>query len=160
MAEISGSETNERANFRAAVFVFLEKDNKVLLQKRFNTGWEDGKYTLVSGHIEDGERVKEAAVREAKEESGIVVEEDDFRVVHVMYNKLDTQYINFFLKTNKWKGEPINMEPDRCDDLQWFDKDNLPENTIRFVKEYIEKIHGSGEIFSEFGFVTPPFVSS
>lgn len=142
----------ERAEFRSAVFVYLERDGQVLMQRRFNTGWEDGKYTLVSGHIEQGERVVEAAVREAKEEAGITVLEEDFTIVHVMHNKVDSQYVNFFLKADKWEGEPRNMEEDKCDDLQWFSKDSIPDNTIYFVKEYLEEIQYSGKIFSEFGF--------
>ncbi|MDO8269476.1 MAG: NUDIX domain-containing protein [Candidatus Levybacteria bacterium] len=144
--------SDTRFTFRAAVFVIFERDGLVLLQRRFNTGWEDGKYSLVSGHIEEGERVVAAAVREAKEEAGVTVKEEDFQIVHVMHNKTDSQYINFFLKTNKWKGDVINMEPDRCDDLKWFSKGSIPDNTIYFIKEFFENIKDSNDIFSEFGF--------
>ena len=44
------------------------KDDKILLQRRFDTGWEDGKYTFVSGHVEKGEKICDAGSREASEE--------------------------------------------------------------------------------------------
>lgn len=37
----------------SAVFVMIIKDHKILLQKRKNTGYSDGKYDLAaSGHVE------------------------------------------------------------------------------------------------------------
>lgn len=49
-------------------YLLLIKDNKVLMEKKLG-GVLDGKYTLVSGHTEEGETVVDAIVREAKEEA-------------------------------------------------------------------------------------------
>jgi len=51
---------NKRFMFRAACYLLLIKKDKMLLLRRFNTGWEDGKYTLISGHLEGDETVKQA----------------------------------------------------------------------------------------------------
>ena len=64
-------------NFRLAVNLVVQKDNKVLLMRRFNTGWNDGMYALMGGHVEDNESLFDAAVREAKEELGIETIERD-----------------------------------------------------------------------------------
>ena len=42
---------NERFKTAVASYLILRDGDKVLLSKRANTGWMDGKYTMVSGHI-------------------------------------------------------------------------------------------------------------
>ena len=58
----------------AAYVLFLDGD-RVLLQLRRNTGYRDDHWACgAAGHVEDGESVFQAAVREAAEELGVVVE--------------------------------------------------------------------------------------
>lgn len=46
-------------------------------------------------------------------------------------------YINVFFTVDKYEGTPKIMEPDKCDNLQWFNIDELPENTIMRVKNVL-----------------------
>src|SRR3989344_4788840 len=62
---------NERYKIIPEVFLFLVVDGKILLSRRFQTGWEDGNYGLPAGHGEDGETMREGVRREAREEIGI-----------------------------------------------------------------------------------------
>jgi hypothetical protein len=41
------------------------------------------------------------------------------------------------------------MEPNKCDDMRWFDADDLPANTISYIPIVIKKI-GEGELFSHY----------
>ncbi|MBI4157626.1 hypothetical protein HY502_02155 [Candidatus Woesebacteria bacterium] len=56
--------SGDRFRLRAAVYLFLFKGNKTLLLRRFNTGWMDGMYTLISGHLDGGEPARKAMVLE------------------------------------------------------------------------------------------------
>jgi 8-oxo-dGTP diphosphatase len=138
---------------RLAAFAILERDGKVLFARRCNTGYADGQYQMPSGHVEEGEYPVEAAARETHEEVGVVIDVKDLEFVHASYriNKDGVgDYVDFFFKTTVWIGEPINMEPDKCDELAWFSLDNLPSNVPPVIKEVIEHIQ-RGSQFSEIG---------
>ena len=60
-----------------ASYIVLMRDNQVMLLKRFNTGYEDGKYSLIAGHVDEGETFTQCIIREAKEESGILLKPED-----------------------------------------------------------------------------------
>lgn len=49
---------NERFSAYITVGLLLIKDNKILLMRRCNTGYEDGKYTLVANYIESNDSLK------------------------------------------------------------------------------------------------------
>ena len=141
----------KRFKITPAVYLVLTKNNNILLLRRFNTGYEDGKYSLVAGHLDGNETFKQAMAREAKEEAGIILNPNNLEIVHVMHRKSNDERMDIFLTIDKWGGEPKNMEPHKCDDLSWFDLNNLPENTIPFIKQVIKNIQNK-IIYSEFGF--------
>ena len=62
---------NPRFTLIAAVHVFLRRGDQVLLLRRHNTGYMDGSYSVVAGHLDSNEEVVAAAIREAQEEAGI-----------------------------------------------------------------------------------------
>jgi 8-oxo-dGTP diphosphatase len=139
-----------RSHFVVAVHLFFLRDDGVLLLRRFNTGWEDGNYSVPAGHVEAGETVTEAAVREAHEEIGVSVKPHQVRVVHVMNRKSDDERIDFFLRVENWTGDIVNKEPDKCDDLQWYPVTSLPSNIIPYVRQGLENSQ-NGILYSEFG---------
>ncbi|NEY83010.1 NUDIX domain-containing protein [Bacillus sp. 3H-10] len=110
----------ERFKVIPAVHIFLVKDNQILLLRRYNTGYEDGKYSVLAGHLDGDEDVISAAQREVLEEGGINVAYEDFKIVGVMHRKAKEERIDFFLTANKWQGEVVNMEPNKCDELKWY----------------------------------------
>jgi len=139
---------SERFLIRAAVYLILLKGNKILLARRFNTGWMDGKYSLVAGHLDGNESVSQSMIREAKEEAGIIIKKNDLipaTVIHRMYP--NQEYIDFFFVVKKWIGNPIIMEPDKCDDMSWFSLDNLPKNLLPYIKEAIENYQSRTPFF-------------
>lgn len=141
----------ERFKLIPTSHLILMRDNKILLLRRFNTGYEDGNYSVVAGHLDGNETFIRAMVREAKEEAGIDIKPDDLEIVHVMHRKApNEERIDFFIKANRWEGEPKIMEPHKCDDLSWFELDNLPNNIIPYVKQAIDNIKDK-RFYSEHG---------
>ena len=134
-----------------AVYIILERVNEVLLSRRFQTGYQDGNYNLPAGHVDEGELPLAALLREVKEEIGVELILEDVRFVHTMYRaKADMtgQRADYFFTTTKWKGEPKNLEPDKCDDVRWFTYDNLPEKMTPHVRLALENAK-RGIAFSE-----------
>jgi len=133
-----------------AVHLFLQKDNQVLLLRRFNTGYEDGNYSVIAGHIDSGEDVYSAMLREAKEEAGIDISRDNLEIIQVMHRKRDDERIDYFFSCETWVGDVRNMEPDKCDEFLWVDIDKLPNNTIDYIRAAVRN-YKTGVSFSIFG---------
>ena len=130
-----------RQNFPyvGSAYLFLIKDNQILLQRRFQTGFEDGNYGVPAGHLDGGETARAGGAREIREEIGVEIKPEDMTVVHVMHRKaVNDERIDFFMTATEYTGEITNMEPNKCDDLQFFPLDNLPINIIDYVKVAIE----------------------
>lgn len=138
-----------------AVHLFLfNAKGQLLMARRYNTGYEDGNYSVVAGHVEEHETVLEAARREAKEEVGIEIELEAFQFVHVMHRRREKVHlpdrVDFFVSAHEWEGALRNMEPNKCDDLRWVDMDQLPGNTISYVRAALNAVQ-TGKPITEYG---------
>ena len=132
------------------VHLILERDNQLLLLRRYNTGYEDGNYSLVAGHVDGGETFAAAMVREAWEEAGLELVGSQLELMHTMHRLSDTERLSLFFRAVEWQGEPRNVEPHKCDDLSWFNRHTLPENMVPYIRAalgYFEQ----GKPYSEFG---------
>lgn len=130
---------SEKFLVRAAVYLILLKEDKILLSRRFNTGWMDGKYSLIAGHLDGNESVSMAMIREAKEEAGIIIDKKDLVPATVIHRKYPgEEYVDFFFVCKNWIGNPTIMEKDKCDDMSWISLNNLPENLLPHIKEALD----------------------
>lgn len=128
----------ERFKTVVAVHLILVENNQILLLRRYNTGYEDGNYSVVAGHLDGNESVLKAMKREALEEAGIDIEENDLEIVHVMHRKAkDRESIDYFLTCKNYTGKIQIMEKDKCNELAFYDLDNLPSNVIPYVRQAI-----------------------
>lgn len=121
--------------------VYVEKDNKVLMVQEKGQSW--GLWSLPGGHIDPGETLEQAAIRETKEETGYDVE---------ILSKLDSEVIDGMdyrgsqtdnhkkIEVNifeaKIKGGELNFNKDDLLDVRWIDKDQIPKLKIR--TKYLE----------------------
>jgi mutator protein MutT len=139
----------ERFKLIPSVYLVLTKDNKTLLSRRYNTGYFDGNYSFPAGHLDGNETLKQAMVREAKEEIDVALDPSDLELVHIMNRKIpDNERVDFFFTAKKWQGELKIVEPNKCDDLSWFDSNNLPKNIIPYIKQAIKSFRNN-IIYSE-----------
>ena len=128
----------ENLRAKVAVHLILTNDrDECLFLRRFNTGYKDGEYGLVSGHVETGEDLNTAMIREAREEAGITLSPDDLEVVGII-PLLPNSYVSFFLHADTWSGNVKNMEPHKCDDMRWLELHALPDNTVFYVRQALE----------------------
>jgi ADP-ribose pyrophosphatase YjhB (NUDIX family) len=141
-----------------ASYLVMQRGDEVLLMRRQGSGYYDGWYSLPAGHVDAGELPIAAAIREAKEEIDIVIRPEDVRFLHTTYRmKSDPtgDRADFFFAAKKWGGEIRICEPDKCDDLQWFPIDALPEKTIPYIRQVLQNIR-EGVPYAEFGVDTTP----
>jgi 8-oxo-dGTP pyrophosphatase MutT (NUDIX family) len=148
-----------RATMRAAVYLILRRQEEILLDRRCNTGFQDGNYSLVAGHVEAGESVIAALIREAQEEAGIILSLDAVGFVHLMHRKSedDLYYFDSYFAADCWVGEVTNCEPHKCDDLRWFSLNSLPLNLVSYVRDVLIHCGVHARPFSEYGWSMPGY---
>ena len=139
-----------RATFPVTVHLLFFRENQVLLLRRFNTGYADGQYSVPAGHLDGGETVIAAARREGLEETGVLIEAGDLAFSSVVHRQDGDERVDFFVQVRQWQGEPVNSEPEKCDELRWVNLDELPGNVIPYVRKAIQN-HRDGIQFDEFG---------
>ena len=139
--------------FYGAVYLILREGDRVLLLRRANTGFEDGNYSLIAGHVEVGESAIEAMVREAREEAGIALASDYLSHAHTQHRRSAAGriYFDLYFIARRWAGEPKNVEPAKCDDMRWFDLTELPANLTPFVQMVLADHLARGSAYSEWG---------
>lgn len=136
-----------------AVYLLLRDGDKILLARRANTGYMDGKYSVPAGHLEGDELATEAMIREANEEIGISLKPEDLRLVHIAHRlsrgEVGQERVDFFFEATTWEGTVINAEPHKCDDVSWFDIAHPPDGMLPFVHKVVSDIQ-AGQLYSEY----------
>ncbi len=140
-----------------ACFVILRKGNKIAMVLRKNTGYMDGYYGLPTGKSEWFEAFTKGAVREAKEEAGVDIQESDLRFVHLVHRHGESvveqkfmDWVDVYFEADSWVGEPYNAEEHKAERLDWIDLNDLPDNIVPHQKDALEHI-AAGEFYSELG---------
>lgn len=120
-------------NAKAAVALVFLHDGKVLYSKRGLTSAPNfGKYDLPAGFVDFDESAQAAAIREAREELGVEIQEKDLQLTAVFHNDYNPEVTSvdiIFLVTNwahessaldevaavEWKPTRFIHDPDFCE---------------------------------------------
>lgn len=138
----------------AGLHLVLRQQDRVLLGLRRNTSYAAGWWHLPAGHLEQGESVTAGMAREAKEELGITISEDELRLVHVLHD-LDADdhagRLQLFFTADSYMGEVTNCEPHKCEELRWWPLNALPEPTVAYAGSALAAIE-AGQTLTVRGF--------
>jgi 8-oxo-dGTP diphosphatase len=149
--EAYGGGVSPRYQLVPAAYVVLRREpDEILLQLRRNTGFRDGFWaTAAAGHVEKGESVLEAAVREAREELGVEIAPAHLQPLTAMHRTEGTgdpidERVDFFFTCRHWTGEPRRVEQHKAADLRWFRLDALPERVVPHERVVLDGLRAGG----------------
>lgn len=132
-----------------ARLILYNKGNILLLRQKKVQG---GNFTLVGGTVESEEFSKQALIREAFEEAGLVIKGEDLQLAHVLHKRTKKgQRITLYFKASRWAGKLKTSEPEKFKGVAWFSLDKLPPNLTETVRHVLRK-YREGELYSEYRF--------
>jgi len=132
-------------------YLMLVRDGAVLLGRRHNTRFAANQWLLPAGRVEPGETVLAAAIREAQEEIGLALAPESLRLAYVMHARwLGAPRVGFFFAVERWQGEPVNAEPDKCSALAWHPLAALPDDLVAYARAALADI-GAGRTLGFWG---------
>jgi len=124
--------------FHAAVFLIIrDETGRILLHQRAGTDFLPGYWDFPSGHVEDDESFADAAVRELREETSLVVKPEDLELVHASINHTDMPYINLIFAVAEWSGTPTIVEAHKCSGMDFFALNDLPAKLSLAVRNML-----------------------
>jgi 8-oxo-dGTP diphosphatase len=133
----------ERLLAHVAVYGVLTENGRLLLMRRAGSGYHDGELSLPAGHLDAGEDVRSALLRELREELRIEADPAGCRLVTVGHRAPEQpadDYIDLFFTVGSWTGTPVIGEPDQCTELRWADPDALPDDVIPYIAEALQAV--------------------
>lgn len=102
------------------VLCLIRKDGNYLLQDRLKEDWKG--FTMPGGHVEAGESIVGAVIREVREETGLTVRNP--RLCGVKQFPIEEgRYIVFLFRAEEFDGELISSEEGQ---MRWVNEADLP----------------------------------
>ena len=97
------------------VLCLIHKNGRYLLQDRIKNDWKG--YTLPGGHIEPGEFIVDAVIREMQEETGLTIRHPHLCGVK-QFPLEEGRYIVFLFETEEFEGDLRSSEEGT---MHWID---------------------------------------
>jgi 8-oxo-dGTP diphosphatase len=122
------------------VGAIIIENSRVLLVKRAHPPLQ-AQWSIPGGVLETGELVREAAIREAREETGLIVEPADLlgvydRVLRNPEQRVQYHYVLIDFLCRRIGGE-LAADSDAAE-VRWFTREELP--TLRLAEDTIDVI--------------------
>ncbi len=125
-------------NAELTVLCLIYGRNKILLQNRVKADWKG--YALPGGHVEPGESIVDAVIREMKEETGLTISHP--RLCGVKQFPIDGgRYIVFLFKTDCFEGELVSSHEGK---MEWVRRDRIRDlKTVAHLEELLRVMESS-----------------
>ena len=128
-------------HFKVAVQSFvMNKEGKLLMGLRCDAV-DGGNWAVPGGHLDVGDTLEECAIRELREETGLVARRaQQFAAIEQPITISNKHYFHFgYLITDYVDTPVINGEPEDIERWEWFDIHKLPHNIAGYQREIIIK---------------------
>lgn len=117
------------------VLCLIHKNGRYLLQDRIKNDWKG--YTLPGGHIEPGESIVDAVIREMQEETGLTIRHPHLCGVK-QFPLEEGRYIVFLFETEEFEGDLRSSEEGT---MHWIDERELSKvNLVEDFEDLIEVV--------------------
>lgn len=139
---------DERVKVGVAAIVEQPELFKLLMIRRGGTGPfasdGSGTWSVPGGWLDYGETPMEAAARETKEESGVIVQPvEELGFVCCLHASLPLQIVTLFVWCEWMHGDPHVTEPQKCPEVGWRDLEDL--DTLPLFKP-LDEWHKRGRV--------------
>jgi 8-oxo-dGTP diphosphatase len=132
--------------------VMMLRNGKVLLGRRHVDPTKadselhgEGTWTMPGGKLEYGESFEEGAIREVKEETGMILKSSEVICVNNDKNE-HAHFVTIGIFSEDFEGEPVVMEPDEITEWKWFDLSNVP-SPLFFPSERVLENYKQGKFY-------------
>lgn len=128
----------ENPHPKVGIGVMIWKDGKVLMGRRKNSHGA-GTFAWPGGHLEFMESFEDCARRETREEAGIEIKNIRFlRLCNFRSN--GRHYADIGVMAEWASGEPMIMEPEKCEGWAWYDPAELPQPLFDTIPYYFDAL--------------------
>lgn len=114
---------------------------QLLLGKRKGSHGE-GEWSTPGGHLDYMEGFIDTAKRELAEEVGSQFIVEEFEVVSLinLTEYAPKHYVDIGIMCDWVSGDPIVMEPDKCEEWKWFYSDTLPSPRFATIDRILQSV--------------------
>ncbi len=129
--------------------VMILKEGKILLGKRNDDPEKadselhgEGTWTMPGGKMHFGESFESACTRETLEETGIIVQEKDLKLISLTNDSVPTaHFVTVGFLCEKFEDKAKVMEPEEITKWKWFELDELPKKVFPPSQKVIDHYH-------------------
>lgn len=143
----------------AAHLLLRNHMGEILFTRRVNTGYADGCWSVPAGHVERGETIVAACIRETAEEIAVDLDAGKLRcaLVQQKHDLDDEERIDVFFYGDLSAGQHVQIgEPNKCDAIQWALPFDPPSPVVPYIAAALNSIIAEPmRVLSYFGFCNP-----
>lgn len=131
----------ERVCVKATVGALVESDGRLLLEKRNNEPFAD-RWCIPGGHIDFGETVEKALIREVHEETGLqVINYSFFNYYSEYYPELDWHAVALIFVV--YTTGSLKKQAEEVKELKWFTREEMHNLDFAFEhRRIVEDFYG------------------